>query len=62
MFKNPFKRDDHREAFDLAVKLTQEGLDRFQVSKQLDHNIPREMRLKIASKVARILYYMKDKS
>lgn len=49
--KNPYKRPDHRQAFDLAVQLIESGqTDYRKIAKQLDHSITREQRLKIAAK------------
>lgn len=52
---NPYQTESHRQAFGLAVELLQTGLDRFEVSKQLDKEMPREMRRKITAKAARML-------
>ncbi len=52
--KNPYRRPDHRQAHDQAIKLAQQGLDRFAISKALDHNIPRWKRQQIAAKAVRM--------
>lgn len=50
--KNPYYRTDHREAFDMAVKLVESGItDYREIAKQLAHSINREQRLKIAAKI-----------
>ena len=54
--KNPYKLESHRLAFDQAVELIKSGIDnRFEVAKQLDSGIQREMRRKIAARAARLL-------
>jgi hypothetical protein len=55
VMKNPYKRDDHRAAFEQALKLLRAGLDRYEVSKQLPHSIPRYKRQSIAAKAARLV-------
>lgn len=61
--KNPYKIKTHRLAFDQAVQLYQSGVtDYLQISKQLDHSIQREMRHKIAAKVARLFYWQERKT
>lgn len=54
--KNPYKTETHRLAFDQAVELIKKDLDRFEVSKQLDHALPRNLRQNISAKAARLLY------
>lgn len=53
--KNPYKREDHRQAFDEAVELIKNGMDYLTAAKRLNLNIPREMRKQIAAKAARLL-------
>lgn len=53
--KNPYKRPDHRAAFEKAIELTEAGLDYWDTFKRLDHEVPRYMRQKIAAKVARLV-------
>ena len=58
MIKNPYKRPDHRAAFDKALELLRAGLDRFETSKQLkelDPALPRGLRQTISAKAARLL-------
>lgn len=50
--KNPYKRPDHRMAFEQSIKLAQAlpDLDYHAIAKQLNHNIQRETRKRIAAK------------
>ncbi len=53
--KNPYRRQDHRQAHAQAINLAQQGLDRFEISKALDHSVPRWKRQEIAAKAVRMV-------
>lgn len=50
--RNSYKRPDHRQAFEQAIKLAQDlpDLDHHAIAKQLDSSIQRETRKRIAAK------------
>lgn len=52
---NNYKRPERREAYDHALQLAQNGLDRFDISKQLDKAIPRYIRQSMAAKAWRVV-------
>lgn len=54
--KNPHKNDLNRQAFNQALQLFNDNpdLEYMEVSKQLDHSLPRWLRQQIAAKVARL--------
>ena len=52
---NNYKRPERREAYNHAVRLAQDGFDRFEISKQLDKSIPRYIRQSMAAKALRVV-------
>lgn len=51
---NRYRRPDHRAAYERALALAAEGLDYWQVARQLDPSIRREKRRQIAAKAVRV--------